>query len=115
MALNLAVTPVFSLIKSFQGLRSGWLLLRAGFSQGGDISRAAGTIGRLTRGIAGLRLGRILGGVLRQGLMIAGRVVLFIGRALMMNPIGLLITGIAVGYFLIYRYWGPISTWFKAR
>ncbi|HDW3810953.1 TPA: phage tail tape measure protein [Klebsiella pneumoniae] len=142
MALNLAATPVFSLIKSFQGLRSGWLLLRAGFGQGGGISRAAGAIGRLTRGIAGLtrslaggmlrgivrggalmgrmgsaglRLGRILGGVLRQGLMIAGRAVLFIGRALMMNPIGLLITGIAVGAFLIYRYWGPISTWFKAR
>lgn len=47
--------------------------------------------------------------------MIAGRAVLFVGRALMLTPIGLLITGIAVGAFLIYRYWGPISAWFKVR
>ncbi|ENC6676560.1 phage tail tape measure protein [Salmonella enterica] len=61
------------------------------------------------------RLGRILGGGLLRGLMAAGRAILFIGRALMMNPIGLLITGIAVAAYLIYRYWEPISGWFKAR
>lgn len=61
------------------------------------------------------RLGRVLGGGLLRGLMAAGRAVLFIGRALLMNPIGLLITGIAVAAYLIYRYWEPISGWFKAR
>ena len=45
--------------------------------------------------------------------MLAGRAVLFIGRALMMNPIGLIITGVAVAAYLIYRYWGPISAFFK--
>ncbi|HGB5308460.1 TPA: phage tail tape measure protein [Salmonella enterica subsp. enterica serovar Poona] len=59
------------------------------------------------------RLGRVLGGGLLRGLMVAGRAILFIGRALMMNPIGLLITGIAVAAFLIYRYWDPVSNWFK--
>ncbi|ECW0050661.1 phage tail tape measure protein [Salmonella enterica subsp. enterica] len=58
------------------------------------------------------RLGRVLGGGLLRGLMAAGRAVLFIGRALMMNPIGLLITGIAVAAFLIYRYWEPIKGFF---
>ncbi|EOZ4488453.1 phage tail tape measure protein [Salmonella enterica subsp. diarizonae] len=58
------------------------------------------------------RLGRVLGGGLLRGLMVAGRAILFIGRALMMNPIGLLITGIAVAAFLIYRYWGPIKGFF---
>ncbi|ENA7966860.1 phage tail tape measure protein [Salmonella enterica] len=61
------------------------------------------------------RLARVLGGGLLRGLMVAGRAILFIGRALMMNPIGLLITGIAIAAYLIYRYWEPISGWFKAR
>ncbi|ECP4387237.1 TPA: phage tail tape measure protein [Salmonella enterica] len=65
---------------------------------------------RLTTGAG--RLGRVLGGGLLRGLMVAGRAVLFIGRALMMNPIGLLITGIAVAAYLIYRYWGPIKSFF---
>lgn len=58
------------------------------------------------------RLGRVLGDGLLRGLMAAGRAVLFIGRALLMNPIGLLITGIAVAAYLIYRYWGPIKGFF---
>ena len=142
LLINLIATPIVTVVRSFKAARGAWELLRAGFGRGGGIARAAGAISRLSGGVmrlgrtlaggvlrgivrggalmgrmgmAGLRLGRILGGALRQGLMIAGRAVLFIGRALMMNPIGLLITGIAIGAFLIYRYWGPISTWFKAR
>ncbi|EAV0017703.1 phage tail tape measure protein [Salmonella enterica] len=68
---------------------------------------------RLTTGAG--RLASVLGGGLLRGLMVAGRAILFIGRALMMNPIGLLITGIAIAAYLIYRYWEPISGWFKAR
>ncbi|WP_339053497.1 phage tail tape measure protein [Arsenophonus endosymbiont of Crataerina pallida] len=113
MVLNLVATPFVSLLKGFQTVRSGWLLMSAAFSQGGSLRRLTGFMGRLSRGA--LRLGKVLGGGLVRGLMIAGRAVLFIGRALMLTPIGLLITGIAVGAFLIYRYWGPISAWFKAR
>ncbi|BAN95920.1 hypothetical protein E05_18130 [Plautia stali symbiont] len=113
MVLNLVATPFISLWKGFQTVRSGGLLMSAAFSRGGSLRRLAGLMGRLSRGA--LRLGAVLGGGLVRGLMIAGRAVLFIGRALMLNPIGLLITGIAVGAFLIYRYWGPISAWFKAR
>ncbi|EEJ7165599.1 phage tail tape measure protein [Salmonella enterica subsp. enterica] len=58
------------------------------------------------------RLGRVLGGGLLRGLVAAGRAVLFITRALLMNPIGLLITGIAVAAYLIYRYWEPIKGFF---
>ncbi|EDA8690964.1 phage tail tape measure protein [Salmonella enterica subsp. enterica serovar Newport] len=70
-------------------------------------------VSRLATGAG--RLGRVLGGGLLRGLMVAGRAILFIGRALMLNPIGLLITGIAIAAYLIYRYWEPISGWFKAR
>ena len=47
--------------------------------------------------------------------MIAGRAVLWIGRALLMNPIGLAITAVAAAAYLIYRNWGAVSSWFKQR
>jgi TP901 family phage tail tape measure protein len=60
----------------------------------------------------GLFLGKILGGSLLFGLKLAGQAALWLGRALIMNPIGLLITGIALAAYLIYRYWAPIKTFF---
>ena len=35
--------------------------------------------------------------------------------ATMTNPIGLIIGGIALGAFLIYQYWEPISAWFSEK
>lgn len=64
----------------------------------------------LARG--GLFLGKILGGTLLFGLKLVGQAVLWLGRALLMNPIGLLITGIALSAYLIYRYWEPITGFF---
>lgn len=58
------------------------------------------------------RLGAIFKSV-ASGFMLVGRGILFIGRALLMNPIGLIITGIAVAAYLIYKYWKPISKFFK--
>ncbi|EJU0762462.1 phage tail tape measure protein [Salmonella enterica] len=90
-------------VKAGGGLKSLWGKMRG---LGPLASRLATGAGRLAR---------VLGGGLLRGLMVAGRAILFIGRALMMNPIGLLITGIAIAAYLIYRYWEPISGWFKAR
>ncbi|EAS8533238.1 phage tail tape measure protein [Salmonella enterica] len=82
-----------------------------GFKSLWDKMRGLGPLAsRLATGAG--RLARVLGGGLLRGLMVAGRAVLFIGRALLMNPIGLLITGIAVAAYLIYRYWGPIKGFF---
>lgn len=36
-----------------------------------------------------------------------------LGRVFLTNPIGLIITGIALAAYLIYDNWGPISTWFS--
>ena len=66
-------------------------------------------------GRGALFFARILGGTLLFGLQLAGKAVLFLGRALMLNPIGLLITGIALGAYLIYRYWEPIKGFFIDR
>lgn len=51
-------------------------------------------------------------GTLVAGLKLAGGAIMLVGRALLLNPIGLAVTGIAVAALLIYRYWGPISAFF---
>lgn len=42
-----------------------------------------------------------------------GQVFLFIGRLMLANPIGLAITAIAVGAYLIYKNWEPIKGFFE--
>lgn len=59
--------------------------------------------------------GGMLSGVL-QGLATAFTWVMrgvgLLGRALLMNPIGLAVTAIAVAAYLIYEYWAPIKGFF---
>lgn len=69
------------------------------------------SIGFIAKGL--LSFGKLLSGLLLKGLMLTGKAILFIGRALMLNPIGLLITGIALAAYLIYRYWEPIKGFFS--
>lgn len=61
----------------------------------------------------GWLLGKVLGGTLLFGLKLAGQAILWLGRTLLMNPIGLLITGIALAAYLIYRHWRPIKAFFS--
>ncbi|MCU7123736.1 phage tail tape measure protein, partial [Salmonella enterica] len=105
------LTPIASMVKGITLLRTKWLLLQTAFSAGGKLAGVAKSFGSMARGA--LSLGKILAGGLLRGVMMAARAVMFLGRALMMNPIGLIITGIAVAAYLIYRYWGPISGFFK--
>ncbi len=65
-------------------------------------------------GLFGLQAGGLMTvmKMIGSGFMWAGRAILFLGRALLLNPIGLLVTGIAVAAFLICKYWGPISGFF---
>jgi hypothetical protein len=46
-------------------------------------------------------------------LKLAGQAVLWLSRALLLTPIGLAITAIALAAFLIYKYWEPIKNFFK--
>lgn len=48
-----------------------------------------------------------------SGLSAVGTGIAFIGRALLLNPIGLTITAIAGAALLIYEYWGPIKGFFS--
>ncbi|EDJ1431550.1 phage tail tape measure protein [Salmonella enterica] len=106
LALNLVLSPLVSFITLVQRISAAWMLFRGAIGSGGMLRRIASSAWSLTR---------VLGTGLYRGVMLVARAILFMGRAMMMNPIGLIITGIAIGAYLIYRYWGPISAWFKDR
>lgn len=59
-----------------------------------------------------LGLGYLIGYVIK-GAMMFGKAILMMSRALLTNPIGLLITGIAVAAYLIYDNWEKIGPWFS--
>ena len=80
------------------------------FTIGGLLLAAAAVIGPYAiLYVAFAKLG-VSGGILVSVLRGIGQAVLFIGRALLLNPVGLAIIGIAVAAFLIYKYWGPFSS-----
>lgn len=136
---NLVMSPFVAMSTTITTVSAKWTLLRgmwqvgkfaplvSGLTRiGGGLLTAARYGGLFLRGVTmalgapllmvargGLFLGKVLGGTLLFGLQLAGQAVLWLGRALLMNPIGLLITGIAVGAYLIYRYWEPIKGFFS--
>ncbi|WP_233978886.1 phage tail tape measure protein [Pectobacterium versatile] len=117
-AVSGARQGIRTLLSSFQAfkdgilqIKTGWQLFSAGLRTTGFLQGLGAALNWLVGGAG--TLARMLGGVLRSGLMMAGRAVLFLGRMLLMNPIGLAITAIAGAAYLIYRYWEPISAFFK--
>ncbi|WP_435605882.1 phage tail tape measure protein [Pseudomonas knackmussii] len=50
----------------------------------------------------------------RSALPLVGQGIMLIGRALLMNPIGLAITAIALGAYLIYRNWDAVKAYLLA-
>ncbi|HBP4332801.1 TPA: phage tail tape measure protein [Escherichia coli] len=113
LGLNLLISPFVSVWKNTILLRTNWLRLTTALGEGGKLRWLVTGFSRLASG--GLKLSKVLAGSLVRGIMIAGRAVLWIGRALMMNPIGLVITAVAAAAYLIYRNWGAVSSWFKQR
>lgn len=56
-------------------------------------------------------LGKVLGGVLLKAVLGIGKAFLFLGKAMLASPIGVLI-GIAAVALLVYQYWEPIKGFF---
>lgn len=75
-----------------------------------------GKVGPALRGMgtSALAAGRNLAGALARGFAMAGRAALMLGRALMLNPVGLLVTGIGVAAIAIYKNWDRIRAAFTA-
>lgn len=92
--------------------------LTASIAKWGAITLATVTV----LGLFGFALGNTLVAVsaftklalgLGGPLKLVGTVLLWLGRLLLMNPIGLLITAIAGGAYLIWKNWEPIKGWFS--
>ncbi|HHS8863583.1 TPA: phage tail tape measure protein [Escherichia coli] len=113
LGLNLLISPFVNVWKSAVLLRANWLRLTLALGEGGKLRWLVTGFSAVARGAR--TLGGVLSGGLVRGIMIAGRAVLWIGRALLMNPIGLAITAVAAAAYLIYRNWGAVSSWFKQR
>lgn len=65
-------------------------------------------------GLMGLLRGgasAVMGGA-AAGLRLVGQAVLFVSRALLLNPIGLLITALALGAVALIKYWQPVKAFF---
>lgn len=94
----------------------GPALLRVGRFSGGALFKgfALGGKGALLLGGGTLKLGRALSGPLVKGFSLAGKAAAVLGRALLLNPVGLLVTGIAVAAYLIYKNWDKIKAAFSA-
>ncbi|RZN55083.1 phage tail tape measure protein [Avibacterium paragallinarum] len=127
VGLTMAVGTAGSmLITSFLGIKSaaggvwkglsfistaGWKLINV-FS-GGMFGATRVVIGGFVKmNKWGFKLAWLFAGKLFQGLMLVGKGILFIGRALGLSPIGMAIMAIAGAAFLIYKYWDPIKTFF---
>ncbi|MBR8399892.1 hypothetical protein KDW65_24995 [Burkholderia cenocepacia] len=76
---------------------------------------AAGMAVDAARGGLNLVKGGTMGAIngVRAALGGLAQTLLFVGRAALMNPIGLVITGIALAALLIVKYWEPIKAFFS--
>ncbi|MGQ0329803.1 phage tail tape measure protein [Citrobacter portucalensis] len=113
LGLNLLISPFVNVWKNAILLRTNWLRLTLALGEGGKLRWLVTGFSSVAKGAG--TLGRVLAGSLVRGIMLVGRTVLWIGRALLMNPIGLAITAVAAAAYLIYRNWGAVSGWFKQR
>ncbi len=98
--------PVRALLQAFGMAPKMAALFAGGFGKAGNAIKWLG------QGV--LTLGKWLGGALVRGLALAGKAVFLLGRALLLNPVGLLVTGLAVAAFLVYKNWDKIKGWFAA-
>lgn len=74
---------------------------------GGGIFSLIGQLARLSLFAASMKFGGASG-----ALRAVGQSVLFVGRSLMMTPIGWMLMAIAVAGLAIYKYWQPIKAFF---
>jgi hypothetical protein len=59
-----------------------------------------------------IKMGAVLKGGLIGSLKAVGQAIAFVGRAALLNPVGLAITAIAVAGLLLLKYWQPVKAFF---
>lgn len=112
-AFNFLISsPLAALATGWQSLTARLLIGRAVMLAGAGPLKALGLVAGLSESAIG-KLGAGLakfGALAVTALTHAGRAVLWLGRAVMLNPIGLALSAAA---FLVYKFWGPISGFFR--
>jgi len=98
--IALAVQSIFRLGSALRALGAAQRVAAGG----GLLSRALAVMAPAAK-----NLGAALSGVLFSGLKLAGRGVLILGRAFLLNPIGIAVTVIAGAAFLIWKNWSKIG------
>lgn len=113
LGFNLLAGPLVSTAVKFLTFRS---LLAGGVRPMQALFRLFGMSPRAAALFSGgiLKLSRALSGPLVKGFSLAGKAAAVLGRALPLNPVGLLVTGIAVAAYLIYKNWDKIKAAFSA-
>lgn len=103
------VGGLLTLHSAFSFVAAGLLpFIKAGKFLGGFLGNVLfSAISKLSLG-----LGNLIGYVIK-GAMMFGKAILMMSRALLTNPIGLIITGIAVAAYLIYENWAKVGPWFS--
>lgn len=107
LALNLILSPINAVRTAVLLLSARWTLLRALF-QLGNFAPMGALFTRIAS--AAMSLGSALMGGLATGLRLAGQAFMILGRALMLNPIGLAVTAIGVAAFMVYKHWDTVKS-----
>ncbi|MEH6372116.1 phage tail tape measure protein [Pectobacterium carotovorum] len=89
LGITTLLSPLLSVWEGVLQVQRGWQLFNAGLRTTGVLQDIGGILSRLVGGVGAF------------------------GRILLMNPIGLAVTAIVGAVYLIYRYWEPISAFFK--
>lgn len=99
------ITQVVDVIGGFaSGL---WDIGQTAYAIAAPIAEFVGGWDKFAWAIVGTKFAPLLGGL--DGI---GKGILFIGKAMLANPILAVIAGIAAGAYLIYRNWDAIAAWF---
>ncbi len=104
-------SPIASLQVAWQSLASRALMARAALLAGSGGFKAVALAAGLSEGL----IGKLGAGLVRfravavAALTGAGRALLWLGRAVMLNPIGLALTAIAGAAYLVWRNWDVIG------
>ncbi|WP_313473938.1 phage tail tape measure protein [Stutzerimonas kunmingensis] len=125
-AITRIIQGVTSWAKEHPALSSGLFSVAAGLGiiiagMGGLTLAIASILGPFAMFRYGMMLFGIQGGGLattlfnlgKKALPLVGKGILLIGRALLMNPIGLAVTAIAAAAYLIYRNWDRVGPYFR--
>lgn len=105
---KLAAVNAGKAIKSTaSGIQSSTAAMRAYVQTHGKVGTLLNGFKASARGI-----GRVLLTSVTSPLRLVGQTLLFVGRAALLNPIGLLVTAIGLGALAVYKYWQPIKAFF---